>query len=86
VFWTNALRGFGFGLGFAPMTILACRQPAGWPDYRGLRRLHAHAECGSSLFISLAIVLLERSTTTNPSRTLEFINPFNGIVKGPAAP
>ena len=39
---------------------------------------------GSSLFISLAIVLLERSHTSNSSRMLEFINPFNGILKGPA--
>ena len=35
---------------------------------------------GSSLFISLSIVLLVRSTLTNYSRMLEFINPFTLLI------
>jgi hypothetical protein len=41
---------------------------------------------GSSLFISVSIVLLVRSTATNYSRMLEFINPFNAMLKEPASP
>ena len=77
VFWTNALQGFGFGLAFTPMTVLAF----------ATLRTHQIAEAsgvftlvrnfGSSLFISVAVVLLVRSTTENYARMTEFINPFN---------
>src|SRR6266576_1081135 len=77
VFWTNALQGFGFGLAFTPMTVLAfatlrSRQIA---EASGLFTLVRNF--GSSLFISVAVVLLVRSTTENYARMTEFINPFN---------
>jgi DHA2 family multidrug resistance protein len=79
VFWTNALQGFGFGLAFTPMTVLAfATLPA---DFTLVRNF------GSSLFISLSVDLLVRSTAANYSRMVEFINPFNATLKGlaPAA-
>jgi DHA2 family multidrug resistance protein len=86
VFWTNALQGFGFGLAFTPMTVLAfATLPAGQiTEASGVFTLVRNF--GSSLFISVSIVLLVRSTATNYSRMLEFINPFNAILKGPASP
>jgi DHA2 family multidrug resistance protein len=86
VFWTNALQGFGFGLAFTPMTVLAfATLPANQiTDASGVFTLVRNF--GSSLFISLSIVLLVRSTAINYSRMLEFINPFNAMLKGPAAP
>ena len=44
MFWTNALQGFGFGLAFTPMTVLAFATLPARPDNRGLRRLHPGAE------------------------------------------
>jgi MFS transporter, DHA2 family, multidrug resistance protein len=41
---------------------------------------------GSSLFISLSIALLVRSTAANYTRMVEFINPFNAALKGLGAP
>jgi DHA2 family multidrug resistance protein len=86
VFWTNSLQGFGFGLAFTPMTVLAfATLPASQiTDASGVFTLVRNF--GSSLFISLSIVLLVRSTAINYSRMLEFINPFNAMLKGPAAP
>jgi len=86
VFWTNALQGFGFGLAFTPMTVLAfATLPAGQlTEASGVFTLVRNF--GSSLFISLSIALLVRSTAANYSRMVEFINLFNGAFKGPAMP
>jgi MFS transporter, DHA2 family, multidrug resistance protein len=86
VFWTNALQGFGFGLAFTPMTVLAfATLPVGQiTEASGIFTLVRNF--GSSLFISLSIALLVRSTAANYSRMVEFINPFNAALKGPAAP
>jgi len=86
VFWTNALQGFGFGLAFTPMTVLAfatlpVRQVTEASSVFTLVR-----NFGSSLYISLSIVLLVRSTAANYSRLIELINPFNAALRGPGAP
>jgi MFS transporter, DHA2 family, multidrug resistance protein len=41
---------------------------------------------GSSLYISLTVVLLVRSTAVNYSRMVEFINPFNTNLRSGIAP
>src|SRR5499427_3274912 len=86
VFWTNALQGFGFGLAFTPMTILAfATLPNGQiTEASGVFTLVRNF--GSSLFISLSIALLVRSTAANYARMVEFINLFNGTLKGPGVP
>ena len=40
---------------------------------------------GSSLYISLTVMLLVRSTAMNYSRLVQFINPFNATLKEPGA-
>ena len=86
VFWTNALQGFGFGLAFTPRTVLAfANLPAGQiTEASGVFTLVRNF--GSSLFISLSIALLVRSTAANYARMVEFINLFNGTLKGPGMP
>ena len=86
VFWTNALQGFGFGLAFTPMTVLAfATLPARQiTEASGVFTLVRNF--GSSLFISLSIALLVRSTAANYARMVEFINPFNSALKGLGAP
>ncbi len=87
VFWTNALQGFGFGLAFTPMTVLAFAtlRVDQITEASGVFTLVRNF--GSSLFISLSIALLVRSTAANYSRMVEFINPFNTTLKdfAPAA-
>jgi MFS transporter, DHA2 family, multidrug resistance protein len=86
VFWTNALQGFGFGLAFTPMTVLAfATLPASRvTEASGVFTLVRNF--GSSLYISLSVVLLIRSSAANYARLIEVINPLNVILKGPAAP
>jgi DHA2 family multidrug resistance protein len=86
VFWTNALQGFGFGLAFTPMTVLAfATLPASrLTEASGIFTLVRNF--GSSLYISLSVVLLIRSSATNYARLIEAINPFNLSLKGPSAP
>ncbi len=81
VFWTNALQGFGFGLAFTPMTVLAFATlpPSKVTEASGVFTLVRNF--GSSLYISLSIALLVRSTAGNYARMIEFINPFNGALR-----
>jgi MFS transporter, DHA2 family, multidrug resistance protein len=86
VFWTNAVQGFGFGLAFTPMTVLAFSTLPASQVTEASSVFTLVRNFGSSLYISLSIMLLVRSTATNYSRMVELINPFNPTLKGPAAP
>ncbi len=83
VFWTNVLQGFGFGLAFTPMSVLAF---ATLPKQRlteGMALFHLVRNFGSSIFISLSIVLLVRSTAINYSALSESVSPFNKTLTYP---
>jgi DHA2 family multidrug resistance protein len=86
VFWTNALQGFGFGLAFTPMTVLAfATLPASkMTEASGVFTLVRNF--GSSLYISVTVVLLVRSATANYSRLVEFISPYNKALAFPGLP
>jgi DHA2 family multidrug resistance protein len=77
VFWTNTLQGFGFGLAYTPMTVLAFATlpPRQLPEASGIFTLVRNF--GSSIYISITVVLLIRSTAANYAHLTEFINPFN---------
>jgi DHA2 family multidrug resistance protein len=83
VFWTNLVQGFGFGLAFTPMSVLAF---ATLPTKRitdGMALFHLVRNFGSSLFISISIVLLVRSTAINYSVLSEYVTPFNKTLTYP---
>lgn len=86
VFWTMALQGFGFGLAFTPMTVLAFAtlQAQQITEASGVFTLVRNF--GSSLFISVAVVMLIRSTIANYARMTEFINPYNRALTFPGTP
>jgi MFS transporter, DHA2 family, multidrug resistance protein len=86
VFWTNALQGFGFGLAYTPMTVLAfATLPAHQlTEASGVFTLVRNF--GSSLYISVTVVLLVRSTATNYSRLTELISPYNRALSFPGLP
>jgi MFS transporter, DHA2 family, multidrug resistance protein len=77
VFWTNALQGFGFGLAYTPMTVLAFTTLPARQVTEGTGVFHLVRNFGSSLFISAAVVVLVRSTAVNYAGMSEFITPFN---------
>lgn len=83
VFWTNALQGFGFGLAFTPMSVLAFATLPKAKITEGMAIFHLLRNFGSSLFISLSVVLLVRSTAASYSGLTEAISPFNKVLGFP---
>ena len=85
VFWTNALQGFGFGLAFTPMSVLAFATIDKGRITDGMSVFHLVRNFGSSLFISLSIVVLVRSTAASYSGFTEHISPFNRVLAYPGS-
>ncbi|MFM9939804.1 MAG: DHA2 family efflux MFS transporter permease subunit [Hyphomicrobiaceae bacterium] len=85
VFWTNVLQGFGFGLAFTPLSVLAFATLPQRQITEGMSFFHLVRNFGSSLFISLSIVLLIRSTATNYAGMSELINHYNKVLAFPGA-
>jgi DHA2 family multidrug resistance protein len=86
VFWTNAVQGFGFGLAFTPMTVLAFATLPVQKITEASGVFTLVRNFGSSLYISITVVLLVRSTAANYARMTEFINPYNPVLSFPAVP
>ena len=83
VFWTNLVQGFGFGLAFTPMSVLAFATLPTQRITEGMALFHLVRNFGSSIFISLSIVLLVRSTAINYSVLSEYVTPFNKTLTYP---
>jgi len=83
VFWMNVLQGFGFGLAFTPMTVLAFATLPPDRMTEGTGIFHLVRSFGSSLFISASVVLLLRSTSTNYSVFTEYLTHFNKALAYP---
>ena len=86
VFWTNALQGFGFGLAFTPMTVLAFATLPAHQITEASGVFTLVRNFGSSLYISVTVVLLVRSAAANYSRLTEFISPYNKALSFPGLP
>ena len=77
VAWASALQGFGVGLSWVPLTVVMFSNidPKFIPE--GTAVLHLLRNIGSSIYISLTITIVVRSTSTNYTDMTNFINPFN---------
>lgn len=84
VFWTNVLQGFGFGLAFTPMSVLAFATLPRHQMTEGSAVFNLVRNFGSSLFISASIVLLVRSTAASYGVLIENVTPFNKILTIPS--
>jgi len=65
IYWTNFVQGFGFGLAYTPMTVLAFTTLPQSLVVQGSAVFNQIRNFGSSLFISLSILVLVRSTAEN---------------------
>jgi MFS transporter, DHA2 family, multidrug resistance protein len=65
IYWTNLVQGFGFGLAYTPMTVLAFSTLPAPLVVQGSAVFNLLRNFGSSLFISLSILVLVRSTAEN---------------------
>jgi DHA2 family multidrug resistance protein len=83
VFWLNFVQGFGFGLAFTPMSVLAFATLPTSRVTEGMSFFHLLRNFGSSLFISASIVLLVRSTAENYATMTEKITPYSRALDDP---
>ena len=79
-------RGSASASPITPMTVLAFATLPAHQITEGSGVFTLVRNFGSSLYISVIVVLLVRSTATNYSRLTEFINPFNKALAFPGLP
>jgi DHA2 family multidrug resistance protein len=77
VFWTNLLQGLGFGLAYTPMTVLAFATLAPDRVTEGTAIFHMLRNFGSSLFISVTIVVWSESRAMSYANLREHASPTN---------
>jgi DHA2 family multidrug resistance protein len=65
IYWTNLVQGFGFGLAYTPMTVLAFSTVPAALAVQGSAVFNLLRNFGSSLFISLSVLVLVRTTAEN---------------------
>ncbi len=77
------LQGLCIGMVFVPLNVMAFSNldPKFRPETLGV--FHLLRNVGSSLFISIAVAEIIRSTGVNYARLVEFINPFNPALTSP---
>jgi MFS transporter, DHA2 family, multidrug resistance protein len=83
VAWASAIQGFGVGLAWVPLTVLmfSTIDPKYIPE--GTSVLHLLRNIGSSIYISLTVTVVVRSTTSNYQGLGGQINPFNELLNFP---
>jgi DHA2 family multidrug resistance protein len=86
VFWTNVLQGFGFGLAYTPMTVLAFATLSRAQITEGTAIFTLMRNFGASVSVSVVILLLVRSTSVNYARMTEFITPYARTMTYPGLP
>jgi DHA2 family multidrug resistance protein len=86
VFWSNLLMGFGQSIAFTPMTVMAFSTLPPRQVTEGSSVFTLMRNFGSSMFISIAVLVVSRSTASNYSRLTEFITPYNKSLVAPGLP
>ena len=81
VFWTNFVQGFGFGLAYTPMAALAFSTLPTYLVVQGSAVFNLMRNFGSSLFISLSILVLLRSTAENYAGLSATVTPLNEALR-----
>tara|TARA_B110000483_G_scaffold106119_1_gene129537 strand:+ start:302 stop:1822 length:1521 start_codon:yes stop_codon:yes gene_type:complete len=83
VLWTNFVQGFGFGLAYTPMTVLAFATLSSRLTVQGSALFNMMRNFGSSLFLSLSILILLRSSAENYAGLSQIVNPMNQAFNDP---
>jgi DHA2 family multidrug resistance protein len=83
VFWTNLVQGFGFGLAYTPMVALAFSTLPTQLVVQASAMFNLMRNFGSSLFISLCILVLVRSTAENYAGLSAGVSPMNETLRNP---
>jgi MFS transporter, DHA2 family, multidrug resistance protein len=86
IFWGNFLLGLGQSMAFTPMTVMAFSTLPPRQVTEGSAVFTLMRNFGSSLFISVAVLIVSRSTASNYSRMTEYITPYNKSLVAPGLP
>ncbi len=81
VIWTNFVQGFGFGIAYLPMTALAFSTLPTKLVVQGSGLMILMRNFGSSLFISLSVLVLLRSTAENYAGLSAMVTPMNEALR-----
>ncbi|MGE0698830.1 MAG: MFS transporter, partial [Hyphomicrobiaceae bacterium] len=76
VFWSHYLVGLGQSVTFTPMTVMAFTTLPKHQITEGSAVFTLMRNFGSSLFISMSVLVLVRYTSINYSEMMEFISPY----------
>jgi DHA2 family multidrug resistance protein len=83
IYWTNLVQGFGFGLAYTPMTALAFSTLTAPFIVEGSAIFNLMRNFGSSLFISLSVLILVRTTAENYAGLSSVITPMGERLRNP---
>jgi DHA2 family multidrug resistance protein len=86
VFWSNLLLGLGQSVAFTPMTVMAFTTLPQHKITEGSAVFTMMRNFGSSLFISLSVLVLVRSTSINYAQMTELITPYREALLLPGMP
>lgn len=86
IFWSNMLLGFGQSIAFTPMTVMAFSTLHPRQVTEGSAIFTLMRNFGSSLFISISVLVVSRSTASNYSRMTEMLTPYNKTLTLPGLP
>jgi DHA2 family multidrug resistance protein len=84
VAWASVLQGLGVGLAWVPLTMVMFSNTAKEDIPEGTAVLHLLRNIGSSIYISIAVGLVVRSTTVNYAQMTERVSPYNKLLDLPS--
>ncbi len=82
---SNVLQGISIGVSWVPLTVITFWTLA--PEYRAeaMSMFHLLRNFGSSLFISIAVAEIVRTSAANYARMVEHVSPYNRVLEIPWA-
>ncbi len=82
---SNVLQGIAIGVSWVPLTVITFWTLA--PEYRAeaMSMFHLLRNFGSSLFISIAVAEIVRTSGANYARMVEHVSPYNRVLDIPWA-
>ena len=83
VAWTSMLQGYGVGMTWVPLTVITFSTLDQKHLPEGTAMFHMLRNIGSSIYISVCVALVIRTTKVNYAGLTEYISPFNEALKYP---
>lgn len=82
---SNVIQGMSIGISWVPLTVITFWTLS--PAFRGeaMSMFHLLRNFGSSLFISIAVAEIVRTSAANYARMVEYISPYNRVLEMPWA-